>query len=73
MELIANVEVLILEFRYMDDYFALWRCIVDQPPSTCCLIESELRARTRQRYCLPLEDDEGDTFVGLLFACCLAS
>ena len=57
VEVVAGADVLILEMRYMDDYFALWKCLEIQPPSVCIAIESTLKAPCLEKS--PLEVDGG--------------
>ena len=67
-EVVLGIAIIILEMRYMDDYFALWKCVEIQSDLILEQIASSLQNRIRRRYCLPLEDDLGATFVGLQFS-----
>ena len=62
---VLHAQVTILECRYMDDYIAWWKTHLDLAPEQASLISLELKVRMRQRYPLPLKDDDGDRFVGL--------
>lgn len=63
-------EIVLLEMRYVDDYLALWKFASSHSPSHDPFLVQDICAKlyasAQERYPLPMERDEGDTFVGLL-------
>ena len=58
-----QVEVLILEVRYMDDYFSVWKGPTNLPVDRAKAINDILRDQAYQRYPLPLKRDDGQKFM----------
>ena len=54
-----QVEVLILDVRYMDDYYSLWKGPRDITTDMATAINKILRDRAFQQYPIPLKRDEG--------------
>ena len=58
--------IIILEMRYVDDYIALWKPMAAISPYKASTIGIALMSKLRDRYPLPLEEDTGSNFIGLV-------